>query len=101
MDVSKLLSLMGIARKAGKVTFGYDTVTDSILKKTARLIIFTSDLSSRSKRKIESVAKENNVRVLSINVSMNEIYSAIGKSTGIVCINDDGFARTMLDIISN
>lgn len=98
MDVSKLLSLMGIARKAGKIKFGYDTVIDSVQKKQAKLIIMASDLSPRSARKIEELAKSNNVEILNISISMDEIYSSIGKKTGIVCINDEGFAEKMIDI---
>lgn len=98
MDVSGLLSLMGIAMKAGKIKFGYDTVTDSVLKKQAKLIILAFDLSPRSVRKIETAAKNNGVKILDINIGMNEIYSAIGKKTGIVCINDKGFAKRMTNI---
>lgn len=89
---------MGIAMKAGKIKFGYDTVNDSVLKKQAKLIILALDLSPRSIMKIENIAKDNGVNILDINISMNEINSAIGRKTGIVCINDEGFAKKITDI---
>ncbi len=94
---NKLLSLMGIAMKARKLEYGYDTVSKSIISKNAKLIIMASDLSQKSKRNIVLLSEKYKVETLDINITMDEVYKSIGRKTGIVCINDVGFAEKILE----
>lgn len=99
MNSSQVLSLMGVAKKAGKITVGHDAVSDSIKKHKSELVIIASDLSSRSKQDMEQLTKKNRVKLSEVKIKMNDMYKAVGNRTGIVSINDKGFAKKMTDIL--
>ena len=48
----RLLSLLGLARKAGKVVFGRDCAAEAVRKKQAKLLLLASDLSPKSKKEM-------------------------------------------------
>lgn len=47
----RILSLLGICKRAGKLITGADTTIDSIRKSKAKLVIFANDFSKSSKKK--------------------------------------------------
>lgn len=90
--VNKLLSFLGLARRAGKLAMGNDPVLESIQKKEAKLLLAAGDLSPRTLRGIETAAQAGNVRLIQTGISMDELGFAIGKRVGILSVNDAGFA---------
>ncbi len=93
--MNKLLSLMGIARRAGRLSLGNDAAVDSVRQGEARLVILASDLSPRTAGGIRNAAEQEEVAVVQIGATMDEISMALGKRTGIVAVNDAGFAKKM------
>ena len=91
----KLLSLLGIARRAGKAALGFDTAADSMRSGKCRLLLLASDLSERTKRSINNAAQNAQVRTIVLNIPMETLGAAVGKLTGIVAVNDKGFAEKM------
>lgn len=89
----KLISFLGLAKKAGKLSIGKDAAVESILKGSAKLIVFSSDLSDRSSKDIQKVLQENKVPFISTDISMDEFEMVINKKAGIICIKDSGFAK--------
>ena len=63
---SKLKSVLGLARKANKLSLGNDSVLEKIEKKIAKLVIFSSDASSRTIENIKRKAKFNNIYTVNI-----------------------------------
>lgn len=92
----KLLSLMGIARRAGRLSLGFDAAADSIKRGRSRLILTAGDLSERSGRAIAAYAQQAGTEVCTTELTMEEIGKAVGKSmTGIISVNDSGFAEKL------
>ena len=91
----KLLNLLGIARRAGKITMGMDPVKSSIAKGETRVVLLARDFSSRSASGIESVCEEE---CLHLGQSMDEIGMAIGKRVGVISVNDAGFAKKVREL---
>lgn len=90
----RLLSLLGIARRAGRLSPGFDAAADSIKKGRSRLLLLAADLSERTAQSIVSKAKQSGVEVITANISMDLIGNAVGrKMTGIISVNDNGFAE--------
>lgn len=98
MSNSKVLSFLGIVKKAGKISYGYDSVKESLKKGNPKLILFASDLSQNSKREIKLLANERNIKVLESDIRMAEFEVYLRKKTGIICINDIGFAKKIIEI---
>lgn len=92
----KLLSMLGIARRAGRLALGFDAAAESMQKGTAYLLVLASDVSERTDRSICRIAEESKVPVLRSGFDMDRIGRAVGhKRTGVIAINDSGFAKTM------
>ena len=53
MTNSKLLSLLGLAKKAGKLSLGHDAVIEAIGRRKAHLIVLAVDASERIEREMK------------------------------------------------
>lgn len=85
---NKFISFLGICKKAGKVSMGFDLAVENIEKGNANLILVTSDLSKNTQKKVISKCKYYNVDYIEINNSIEEIYAFLGKGSGIISILD-------------
>ncbi len=96
---NKILSLLGLARRAGSLTYGQTAVLDEIKKSRSKLIIFSSDFNEKTKQKIRENCK--NVKVITIPCTMEEIAFAIGtKPTGVLSVNHENFKKGILEVSS-
>lgn len=95
----KLKSILGLARKANKLSLGYDPVLEVIEKKIAKLVIFSSDASSKTVDNIKRKAKSNNIYTVNIKYDMNFINSALGKKCAVISVNDEGFSKKIKSLI--
>ena len=95
----KLNSILGLARKANKLSLGYDPVLEVIEKKIAKLVIFSSDASSKTVDNIKRKAKSNNIYTVNIKYDMNFINSALGKKCAVISVNDEGFSKKIKSLI--
>lgn len=96
--MNKVLSLLGLARRAGKICMGLDTAAESIYKGKAYLLIIAEDVSSGSYSKPAQEAKKRNIPICFLPYSMDEIEQYIGKRTGIITVIDKNFSAGVIDI---
>jgi ribosomal protein L7Ae-like RNA K-turn-binding protein len=96
----KLLSALGICKKAGKLAEGFDPVAASAESGKACLILTAGDLSPKSEKEVARIALRTRVEHRRIDVTMDEIWSALGRRAGILAVADEGLAgvvrRTIL-----
>ena len=98
-EKERLLSFLGIARRAQKLSMGADAAQEAMQKGKTKLLLLASDLSERPERSARAEAQAASTPVLPAGVTMDEIAFSVGKRTGILAVNDSGFAgklRTML-----
>lgn len=98
---SRVLSILGLARKAGKLTLGYDAVTASMQSRSSSLVLVTNDLSARTLKNIEYTAKGQSVKVMHMGHSMDDTYRALGKTVGIISVNSEGFALKIQELLKS
>ena len=79
MTNKKILGLIGLSAKARKISFGSDSVEDSIKNRKVTLIIVAEDSSERTKDKFNKLAVQYNIPII-INGSIEELSKAIGKN---------------------
>ena len=92
---SKILGLIGLAMKAGKVCFGADSVEESILKRKVKLVIISNDSSERTKNKFIEICKKNNIPVI-VDGKIDILSQTIGKNNkAILGIKDANFADSI------
>ena len=91
----KLLSLLGLARRAGRLSMGFDAAAEAAGKGNSRLLLVGSDISERTRRAITAVAQQTGTPIIILTATIENISSAVGKHTGIISVNDEGFAKKM------
>ncbi|HOZ54716.1 MAG TPA: ribosomal L7Ae/L30e/S12e/Gadd45 family protein [Clostridia bacterium] len=99
---NKVLGLVGLATRAGKVIFGTDACVEGIEKNKIKLIILTNDASERLKNKFIKLCelKNNGVKVI-IFGTIDTISSAIGKQNkAVIGIKDINFSNEIIKIIN-
>ena len=97
----KVLSLLGLARRAGRLTMGFDPVTDSVKTGQSRLVLITSDISPKNEKELRFSLRNSEVQLQSIPFGVESVGSAIGKAAKIISVNDDGFASSVMKLLGN
>lgn len=97
----KILSLLGICRRAGRLTIGAQPTVDSINANKARLIIFAKDFSQRSAKPVIEAAHSHNIRIVTIDRCKDELSISLGKLCGVVSVEDGGFADKLILLNEN
>lgn len=91
--MQKGLNLLGLIRRAGKMTLGTDLTIKALQKGQIKLILVAHDASSSTYDKLDKKAFFYQVKVLN-NYSTEELSKAIGMpSIKVVGITDEGFAK--------
>lgn len=92
---NKILGLIGLAMKAGKVSFGADSVEENITKKKVKLVILSEESSERTKNKFVDICEKYKIPVI-IYGDIDSLSKAIGKSNkAIIGIKDINFAESI------
>ena len=95
----RLLSFLGLCKRAGYLISGAETVTKAINDDKALLMLYASDASANSLKNVLKTAKVNDVPALMLDRSKEELSFALGKHCGIVGITDRGFADKIQSMI--
>ncbi len=92
----KFLSLLGMARKCGKLSLGHDAVISSVVKNRAKLVVLSSEGSERLQKEIAHACQyENkNIPVLITSYLTADISKAIGSKAAVISVDDEGFAKS-------
>lgn len=81
--------------RAGKVSFGADSVEESIIKRKVKLVIISKDSSERTKNKFIEICEKNKLPVI-IDWDIESLSKAIGKNNkAILGIKDTNFADSI------
>lgn len=86
--------MLSLCRKAGKLKIGFEPVKDSIEAGAARLVLFASDFSSKSRERMEKALAKSGDPPESrrVEASMFDLARVCGKQAGVLAITDEGFA---------
>jgi len=95
--MSRALTLLGFARKAGKLAVGTAAATDALKRKKAHLAITASDISEKSSKEIRFLCEKNGINFIKPELNTYDITQAIGTRAGIIAVLDEGFARAIAE----
>ncbi|NLL63440.1 MAG: 50S ribosomal protein L7ae [Ruminococcaceae bacterium] len=98
----KFLSLLGLAKKAGKVSSGHDASFGSIQKGKAKICFLTTDASQRLKDEFIKTTRYDNrqIKCTEIPYTQKEINFATGIRAAVLTINDEGFAKKLIELLT-
>lgn len=103
MDKEKALSMLGLARRAGRLSMGHDMAEKAIISGKAGLVIFASDSSQRLFREFEHLMhkKNINIKVLKPEITINEIHFACGYKAGVITVDDMNFVGKIISLLQD
>lgn len=97
----KVLSLLSLAAKAGRIKSGEYMTEESVKGYKARLVIVADDASDNTKKQFKNMCDYYNVPMIIIE-NKETLGHAIGKELrASVVVNDDGFANAILKQVSS
>ena len=98
----KLLGILGLARRAGKLTFGNDAVIKDIMAGKAFVVIIAKDAVLRTIKNIETVCKQYGIEMIKVPKDKFELGYAIGRGeTAVAAVTDKAFSTKVLEICRN
>lgn len=102
MMTDNLKGILGLCRRAGKMSIGHDAAVSSIKQRKAFLSITCSDASERLKKEIadECSFQNRNIPYIDADFDMKELSLCIGTRAGVISIDDRGFANKLITILS-
>ncbi len=95
--MNRFLSTLGLCRRAGKLTYGFDEVCKALKEGKAFGVFFTADLSEKTAKELRFYCEKYSVPLVRTESTMDEISSVLSARTGIIAILDKG----LFDSLSN
>ncbi len=101
MITDSLKGILGICRKAGKMSIGHDAAVSSVKKRKSFLCITCCDASERLKKEIadECAFQGRNIPYIDADFNMQELSLCIGTKAGVISIDERGFADKLNSIL--
>ena len=96
--MDKFLSTLGLARRAGRLNYGFDMVMAGLEK--THLLLLAEDCSPRTCKNLEITAKDWGLPLLRLPYTKDQLGAGIGtKPVGIIGVADGGFAKSLAQSI--
>ena len=91
---NKVLSTLGLCRRAAKLHYGYDMVMAGLHK--THLLLLAEDCAERTCRNLQEASAEFSVPLCRLPFTKEQLGYAIGtKPVGILGVIDAGFANSL------
>lgn len=92
---NKIMTMLGFAKKAGKLASGEGITLEAIKNGKAQLVILASDASDNTSKRIRDKANYRNIQIIEI-LDRKEIGKSIGVDERVVvAVLDPGFANSI------
>ena len=103
METDKTLSMLGICRRAGKLSCGHDAAESAIKHGRARLCLLSSDASPRLSAEFSRAAscEGRSVPVIKTPYTMEQIGRATSLRSAVLTVDDEGLASRINDLLIN
>lgn len=98
MNEAKILQLLGLVQRAGRLVSGEELVIEAVRSEKCKLVILAEDGSDNTKKKVQDKCNYYNVKLIQF-ADRYKLGSAIGKETRVVIgIIDQGFAKKIQEL---
>lgn len=97
MSETKILGLIGLCKKAGKIVAGAALCEKEIRTRKSELIIIANDISKTGLKAVIDICNHYSVRYI-VCSDMNSLGKAVGAAgdRSVVSVNDKGFSEAIL-----
>lgn len=92
--MKKYIGVIGLAKRAGKLACGTESVVDAIRAKKASLVIVASDVSNETKKRIVDKCSFYGVDITTLEEGKSELGTALGRNdTAAAAFLDASFVK--------
>ena len=101
MSEQKALSLLGLARRAGRLSVGHDAAVEAIVENKACLCLCCADASARLQREMRHNCSydRKTIPYFTTTFSLAALSRAIGSKAAVVTVDDPGFAAKLTSLL--
>ena len=97
----RLLGILGLCRKAGKLVFGFDMTVEAMQKQSCETVLLSGDCSERTARNIKRIGAETGTEILILPLTIDEIGFAVAKRAGVLAVCDSGFSKKIKELLDD
>ena len=98
---NKVLTLLGFAAKANKLSYGFDAVHTALSQKKSKLVLIAYDVSPKSKKEVLFFSDKFKTKAVVLDeYNMETVSHAVGHKCGIISVNDISFSDGLLSVIN-
>ncbi len=94
----KFLLMLGLCRRAGKLTWGYDQVIEAVKEGKAVGIIVACDISDKTFKNIKFETDKKELDILRTEIPQEELSFYAGVRAGVYAVNDSGFFKRLCEL---
>ena len=94
---NKLIGLLGLTRRAGKLTTGFDAVAGKVAAGQAGLVLLAADLSEKTEKELRRATADKTPEIRRLPLDKETIAAALGlyKPVGVLAVGDSGLAAAI------
>lgn len=90
--MNRVLGILGLAKRAGALAVGTNSVLEAVRKDKALLVLVTSDVSENTKKQLHDKASYRKIPIETLPFGMCELGKALGKEhSAAVAVLQEGF----------
>lgn len=99
----RLSGLLGMARRGGRLTTGFDAVTALIAAGRDIMVLLAADLSEKTEKELRFAARDRAYEIIRLPLGKEEVGRSLGfdKPVGVLALEDKGFAATVRTLCRN
>ncbi len=94
----KIINLMTICRKAGKLIIGFDAAKNAVSDGSACCILISEDISDNTLKKIMNIS--GSIPVIKTGMKCSEAELYFNRKAAVAAVCDKGFARRFGELAS-
>ena len=98
--MNKIMFALSLAKKSGKLIYGFDPVKQAVSDKTAKMVFVTSDTSEKTLKRVYQFC-EGIIEVQVISLTQFEVSQITNKLTGVFAVVDENIAILCKKAISS
>ena len=98
--MNKIMFALSLAKKSGKLIYGFDPVKQAVTDKTAKMVFVTSDTSEKTLKRVQQFCQG----IMEVNVTsltQFEVSQITNKLTGVFAVVDENIAVLCRNAISS
>ncbi|WP_122646894.1 YlxQ-related RNA-binding protein [Enterococcus mediterraneensis] len=98
MNKTKVLNMLGLAMRAGKLVTGEELVIKEIRGQKAAIVLIAHDAGKNTQKKIKDKSTYYKIPCFD-GLTADELSQAIGKPRMVIAVMDQGFGKRIEELI--